>query len=90
MPKAPITFREVFFTPVRGQAEGTLRPLEWNHVETELGTMVEPYSPTHSGAAVVVNADVTDRAINKVSIMDDNKFYEQYHTGGTSLSDFNA
>jgi len=94
MPKGPITFRESFYMQLRPliQNPPLYRPLEWNHVETELGTMVEPRVNVGSSDASgkIVNADITDVGVNKVSIIDDGDFQSQYGTGGGSLVDFGA
>ncbi len=94
MPKTPITSRILFVVPVKPliQNPPLFRSIEWNAVETELGTMVEPrqapYLPDASGR--VVNMDVTDMGWNFVrQVGDDGEFYNQYGTGGTGMTDFN-
>ena len=91
MPKSPITYRECFYSQIRGQAEGTLRRVEWNAVQTELGVMVESVSPTwNASESAMANIDVTDVAFNKISIVDADQFYRSYNTGGSQISDTNA
>ena len=97
MPKAPILYREGFYEIIRGGPRDYLnhrpkRVSEWQVVETELGTMVEPRTSTNIADAVgkVVNADATDMSISKFTEMDPSDFQNQYGTGGISLVDFNA
>ena len=88
MPKGPILYRETFFAHVRGSnndylGNRQLKQLEWNAVETELGTMVEPHSAIVTPSlGSVVQVDVTDNAVTKVSIVNEDMFYSQYGTGG--------
>lgn len=100
MPKTPITYRETFFAKIRGSGSGgntdrnpQLKPCDWNHVETDLGIMVEPRQPlTITGLTAVSQIDMTDASINKVTVLDDEgSFQNDYLTGGPQLPiDFNA
>lgn len=97
MPKAPITYREEFYSEVRGSrdpntAAPLLKPIEWNRVETELGTCVEPRisqsAPDATGK--VIQTDQTDAGISKITIMDEGTFQNQFGTGGGATVDYNT
>lgn len=95
MPKNPITSRIAYYVQVKPfiQSPPLFRAIEWNAVETELGTMVEPRQsgivPDATGKTV--NLDVTDMAWTQLrQIEDDATFQNQYGTGGTGLTDFNV
>jgi hypothetical protein len=97
MPKTPILYREIFYSEIRGTKEPTtgqpqLQPLPWNHVETELGFMMEPRAdplgPDASGKMVQI--DMNDAAASKISIIDSGVFYSQWGTDGGVCTDFNA
>ncbi len=98
MPKLPITYREVFYSPIRGSfnsvtSAADLRRLEWSRVETELGTMVEPTISVGgiNATGPITQIDMTDASVSKISIMDDGTFQQQFGTGGPQqLIDFNA
>lgn len=94
MPKAPITYRETFFSEIRGPYTGDrmLKHLEWNRVETELGTMVEPRAPLTSPDATgkISQIDLTEAAASKISIIDEGTFTAQFGTGGSGMFDYNA
>lgn len=97
MPKGPILYREKFFAPVpgspdladRGHANMNLRELDWNVVQTEVGMCVEPNQSLWASANTsITQTDVTDNSINKISIMEESLFVQQWGTGGAQLADF--
>jgi hypothetical protein len=97
MPKTPITYRETFFSEVRGNVRNLdntpqIKHLEWNRVETELGTMVEPRGTQLNldSTGKTHQIDMTDAAFNKISMIDENIFYTQFGTSGGGLIDYNA
>ena len=93
MPKTPILSRTSFYSPIRGTMDRTtnepmLRRLEWNVVETELGTCVEPAVPVQmdaSGIQPVAQVDFIDAAISRIQIIDDSTFQQQYGTYGNVI-----
>lgn len=96
MPRLPILYREGFYEIIRGGPRDYLgnfpiRELEWYAVDTELGPMVEPRTSINAIDAVgrVVNADLTDMSLSKLSLMDAGDFQNRYGTGGGSLVDYN-
>lgn len=86
MPKAPITFREAFFTEIRGSGNPPLlKRLEFNHVETELGPMVEIVSMQEGFAGdpnKIANIDLTDAGINKFTMIQEEAFQASFTSGG--------
>ena len=97
MPKRPITYRETFFSEVRGYVRNDdnspqIKHLEWNRVETELGTMVEPRTSQMNmdPTGRLIQMDMTDAAYNKISMIDETLFQGQFGTGGSGLIDYNA
>ena len=87
MPKAPILARRGFFSYV-DRTQSTLRMLDFNVVDTELGSMVEPRQVAfgiqlgNSGSTGYANIDVTDAAFNSLSQIDQNTFLSQFGTDG--------
>lgn len=93
MPKTPVTYRETFYSEIRGSGNPPLlKHLEWNRIETELGTCVEPRAPlTAPGNGNITQVDLTDFAANKISIIDEDTFQNQFGTGGPQAPlDYNA
>ena len=84
MPKTPITDRTMLYDVLR--YDKTIRFLDWNVVETELGTMVEPrpFGPGY-GTVKVTDVDVYDASANRLVQYDENTFAREYGTGGNQL-----
>ncbi len=94
MPKAPITFREGYFTEVRGSGNPLLlKRLEFNRVETELGTMAESVSIQlgfSQNTDKMANVDLTDAGLNTIRIIQEQEFQNNFNTGGNGwLQDAN-
>lgn len=93
MPKAPILSRTAFYVPIRGAydpstSQPPLKRTEWNAVETELGTCVEPVTPIQmdaSGVNSVAQVDFIDASISRIQIIDGDIFQNQYGTGGPQI-----
>lgn len=95
MPKGPILSRTAYFTQIRGAGSTALiKHHEYNTVDTELGTCVEPrsFAPSLGGdpSGHVVQLDLTDNAFNAVRIIDEGEFQNSFGTGGQGLVDYNA
>lgn len=73
MPKAPILYREAFYETL---ADGSIRMLDFNLVNTELGAMIEPRSVSLvNTTGSITTMDVYDASINKLSPMKEDEFY---------------
>jgi hypothetical protein len=81
MPKTPILNREQFYDVL---GDGTFRTLDWCLVSTELGAMIEsrPTCMMGFGLGPTTNVDMIDMSFNKVSYMDEGKFFATFNTGG--------
>lgn len=93
MPKSPITSRTGFFSVLRGPINRTVTDLlDWNAVDTELGTMVESRNLMHGGGvSPIVQMDTMDTAYTTIIPIDGEQFIAQYGSGGYQLPrDFNA
>jgi len=97
MPKSPILYREAFYAQIRGVSPDYLgnppmRELEWNAVETELGTMVESRScVTFAGdISQIKQIDGQDNSISRFSRVIEDAFQNQYGTGGGHCIDYNV
>ncbi len=85
MPKAPITYRQAYFVNIRGSGNPPLiRRLDFNSVETELGTMVEPVPMINgrSGEDKISNIDLTDAAFNQMTLIQEEDFQARFNCGG--------
>ena len=90
MAKTPVQARRGFYyKPNRNL--NTLVPFDWNVVDTELGTMVEPRNfagldPTSK----VVQIDIIDAAYDSVTVTNQDTFYAENGVGGQLIvGDFN-
>lgn len=87
MPKAPILSREGFFTTLR---DGSIRDLDWNLVNTNLGAMMEPRQLSIVGSPVT-DVDPNDYSYTRRVQLDENTLPETLGTAGPQLPyDFNA
>lgn len=83
MPKRPILERSVFYDVL---SDATLMFLDFNVVETELGTMVEGAGFEGGyGTLKVTDQDVFDASITRIVRMDRNIFTVQYGSGGNQI-----
>ena len=88
MPKTPILQRTAYLETLK---DGSVRMLDWNAVETELGTMVEPrqnHLDTQlpmAGNVGFAAVDVYDMSFTRIIGTDSNTFYTQYGTDGQQV-----
>lgn len=84
MARPPITQRTGFYYPInRYQTQRVL--LDWNAVETELGTMVEPRTLIRYIDGSVPQIDLLDVAFDREIQMTPDQFQNQYNHGGPQL-----
>jgi len=84
MPKAPILDREMFYDTLRNT--GTLRLLDWQLVNTEVGAMLEPRPLSFAEiGADQAQIDLTDMSVNRISPSDEDTFFSVYLGGGQQL-----
>jgi hypothetical protein len=90
MPKGPILERVQYFAKMPGQGSVGVAMLDWNVVETSLGTMVEPRTISPVGLDRLLDVDIFDAAPNRIVEINEDTFYTQYSTSGNQLPrDFN-
>ena len=83
MPKTPILDREGFFTVIPG---GSIKDLDWNLVNTEVGACVEPRQIAMIDAATkVTQVDFVDASFTRRTQIDANKFYSLLGTDGPQI-----
>jgi hypothetical protein len=91
MPKAPILARRGYFDTI-SRSNPIIRFLDWNVVDTELGSMVEPRQdirgiPTAvAGANGLVQVDLIDSGFTAISQMNSDTFYSQFGTDGQQVA----
>lgn len=90
MPKAPILDRTVFYDRLRDRS---IRLLDWNLVNTNLGQMVEfrNMARFYGGQTRLTQIDETDMSFDRLLPFDEDSFFATFLTGGQQLpSDFNT
>ena len=80
MPKSPVLYRESFYDTLR---DGTIRMIDWNLVDTELGACVEPRGILMNGP--INQIDVVDASANRLTQFDEDTFGETFGSGGQQL-----
>lgn len=80
MPKDPITYREIFYTKL---TNGSFRFLDVCLVNTELGAMLEPWTPARSSPSnPVTQIDIVDASFNKISLLSEEEAGTIFVGGG--------
>lgn len=88
MPKAPINQRTLMFTRLRG--DKTIRLIDWNVVDTELGPMIEPRHMSVDGGSIP-QRDITDGTYTSIVEYDEDGMVNQYSHNGLQLpADYNT
>lgn len=89
MARAPITNRIAYSYKINRYLDERL-PFDWNVVETELGTMVEPRQLVRFIDGSVPQVDLVDSAFDSQAFMSPEEFQSTYNHGGPQLMvDFN-
>ena len=79
MPKAPVLSRQCFFDVLN---DGTFYDLDWNLVNSTVGTCMEMRSMSIGGLTKIAQVDVVDSSFNSRVQLDEDAMFRLMGSGG--------